>query len=112
MRKKKQMIKMGDCLELMADIKDKSIDLILCDLPYGTTACHWDKVISMKLLWAHYERIIKDNGTIVLFSKQPFTTLLNNSNIKLFRYELIWQKQQGTSPMLAKKKNSTNSRKH
>ena len=70
----------GDCLELMKDIPDKSIDMILCDLPYGTTSCKWDSVIPFEPLWEQYNRIIKDNGAIVLFSNQPFTTDLINSN--------------------------------
>ena len=86
------MIKRGDCLELMGDIPDGSVDMILCDLPYGTTALSWDKVIPYDRLWAHYERIIKDDGAICLFSAQPFTTDLINSNRKLFRYEIIWEK--------------------
>lgn len=94
----------GDCLEVMSNIPNKSIDMILCDLPYEITACKWDKMIPLDKLWGHYERIIKDRGNIVLFSKQPFTTLLNNSNIKLFKYELIWCKQQATNPLCAKKR--------
>ena len=82
----------GDCLELMKDIPNKSIDMILCDLPYGTTACKWDVIIPFDLLWLQYERIIKDNGAIVLTASQPFTTLLISSNLKLFRYEWIWEK--------------------
>ena len=66
-------IYLGDCLDIMQDIPDKSIDMILCDLPYGTTACKWDTVIPFEPLWEHYKRIIKDNGAIVLFGKNPFT---------------------------------------
>lgn len=95
-------LKHGDCLELMKEIPSKSIDMILCDLPYGTTACKWDVVISFEKLWEHYNRIIKDNGTIVLFGSQPFTTDLINSNKKMFKYELIWDKVQGKQPFLAK----------
>jgi site-specific DNA-methyltransferase (adenine-specific) len=76
----------------MKDIPDKSINMILCDLPYGTTACKWDAVIPFKPLWEQYERIIKDNGAIVLFGSQPFTSALVMSNPKLFKYELIWKK--------------------
>lgn len=86
----------GDCLELMKNIPDNYIDMILCDLPYGTTACKWDIIIPFNLLWKQYNRIIKDNGAIVLFAKQPFTSQLVNSNLKYFRYELIWQKDKGT----------------
>lgn len=72
----------GDCLEIMDNIVDKSVDLILCDLPYGTTACRWDTIIDLNKLWEQYNRVIKDDGTIVLFSAQPFTTKLINSNIR------------------------------
>ena len=82
----------GDCIELMPEIPNKSIDMILCDLPYGTTVNSWDNIIPFEPLWIQYERIIKDNGAIVLFGSQPFTTDLINSNRKLFRYELIWEK--------------------
>lgn len=81
-----------DCLEGMKMIEDKSVDLILCDLPYGTTACRWDEIIPFDLLWQQYERIIKDNGAILLTASQPFTTKLIASNMKLFRYEWIWKK--------------------
>ena len=85
----------GDCLEVMKDIPDKNIDMILCDLPYGTTANKWDSVIPLKELWEQYERIIKNNGAIVLTASQPFTTDLINSNRKLFKYEWIWVKNTG-----------------
>jgi len=81
-----------DCLEGMRFIEDKSIDLILCDLPYGTTNCEWDNIIPFDKLWEQYKRIIKDNGAIVLTASQPFTTKLIASNIKWFRYEWIWKK--------------------
>lgn len=81
-----------DCLVGMKYIPDKSIDLILCDLPYGTTACKWDSIIPFEPLWNEYERIIKDNGAIVLTASQPFTSKLVASNFKLFRYEWIWKK--------------------
>ncbi len=80
----------------MARIPDGSVDMILCDLPYGTTRLAWDAVIPFSELWAQYERIIKTNGAIVLTASQPFTTDLINSNRKLFRYEIIWQKTQAT----------------
>ena len=86
----------GDCLEIMKDLPDKSIDMVLCDLPYGTTACKWDTVIPFEPLWEHYKRVIKDNGAIVLFSAQPFTSDVINSNRKLFRYDLIWHKNMGS----------------
>ena len=82
----------GDCLELMKNIPDKSIDMILCDLPYGTTACKWDTVIPFDKLWKQYKRIIKDDAAIVLFGSEPFTSLLICSNIKNFKYNWIWQK--------------------
>jgi len=86
----------GDCLELMHGIDDKSIDMILCDLPYGTTACKWDSVIPFEPLWAHYKRIIKDNGAIVLTASQPFTSALVMSNIKMFKYCWVWEKTRKT----------------
>lgn len=93
----------GDCLELMKDIKDKSIDMILCDLPYGTTQNKWDCIIPLDLLWTQYKRIIKDNGAIVLFSQMPFTATLVASNLKMFKYEWIWDKVIGTGFLNAKK---------
>lgn len=90
--KKLETLLCGDCLELMKDIPDKSIDMILCDLPYGTTKCEWDTVIPFEPLWKQYKRIVKDNGAILLFSAQPFTTDLINSNRKMFRYEIVWKK--------------------
>ena len=93
----------GDCLVEMDNIADKSVDMILCDLPYGTTACKWDSVIPFEPLWKHYERVIKDNGVIVLFASQPFTSLLVASNIKLFKYEWVWDKVQPTGALTVKK---------
>lgn len=93
----------GDCLELMKDIPDKSIDLILTDLPYGTTKCQWDQIIPFDKLWKQYERIIKDNGAIILTASQPFTTDLIMSNRKLFRYEIIWDKTKSGNFALANK---------
>jgi site-specific DNA-methyltransferase (adenine-specific) len=86
----------GDCLKVMRDIKDKSIDMILCDLPYGTTSCRWDIVIPLRHLWEQYKRVIKDNGAIVLTASQPFTTKLIASNMKMFKYEWIWEKPKGS----------------
>ena len=86
----------GDCLEVMKEIPDKSIDMILADLPYGTTACKWDTIIPFEPLWEQYKRIIKDNGAIVLTASQPFTSYLIMSNIKWFKYELIWEKEKGS----------------
>lgn len=96
-------IRQGDCLELMKDIKDQSIDMILCDLPYGTTACKWDVVIPFEPLWEQYKRIIKKNGAIVLFGSQPFTSALVMSNPKMFKYEWVWDKGRGSNPLLSKK---------
>ena len=83
----------GDCLKVMQDIPDNKIDMILCDLPYGTTACKWDTVIPFEPLWEQYNRIVKDNGAIVLFGSQPFTSVLGASNLKLLRYSLVWNKR-------------------
>ena len=87
----------GDCLELMKDIPDKSMDAIICDLPYGTTTCKWDSVIPFEPLWKQYKRIIKDNGAIVLFGSQPFTSALIGSNYEWFKYEWIWKKNTGSN---------------
>lgn len=88
---------LGDCLEILPNIEDKSIDFICCDLPYGMTAPKWDQHINMIELWKHYNRIIKKNGTIALFASQPFTTMLISSNEKDFRYCWYWLKNQGTN---------------
>lgn len=93
----------GDCLELMKDIPEKSIDMILCDFPYGTTACKWDNIIPFEPLWTQYKRIIKDNGAIVLTASQPFTSALVMSNIKMFKYCAVWNKKQSGNPLLSKK---------
>jgi len=87
-----------DCIKEngMCLIPDKSIDMILCDLPYGTTACKWDTIIPFDKLWTQYKRIIKDEGTIVLTASQPFTTVLIYSNIQMFKYELIWIKSKAS----------------
>ena len=96
-------LRQGDCLELMKDIPDKSIDMILCDLPYGTTACKWDVVIPFEPLWEQYNRIIKDNGAIVLFGSEPFSSKLRMSNLKMYRYDWVWNKKQSGNPFLCKK---------
>jgi len=96
----------GDCLEVMKDIPDKSVDLILCDLPYGQTNCKWDIEIDFIKLWVEYKRIIKDNGCILLFGKQPFTSKLVLSNLEMFRYELIWEKTRAGNSMQVKKQPS------
>lgn len=87
----------GDCLERMAEIPDGSVDMILCDLPYGTTACKWDSVIPFGALWAHYKRVIKRNGAIVLTAVQPFTTKLIASNFDQFKYCWYWEKPKGAN---------------
>jgi len=92
----------GDCLELLGDIPNNSIDMLLVDLPYGTTACKWDSVIPLEQLWEHYNRICKEEAAMVFTAAQPFTTILINSNIANFKYEWIWEKPQGTNPMCAK----------
>ena len=85
-------------------IQDKSVDMVLCDLPYGTTQCKWDSIIPFEPLWEQYERVIKDSGAIVLFGSQPFTSLLITSNIKLFRYGWVWDKCRGVGHLNAKKR--------
>ena len=94
----------GDCLEVMKQIPDKSIDMILCDLPYGCTKNNWDSVIPFEPLWEQYNRVIKDNGAIVLFGNQPFTSLLVTSNLKMFRYSLVWVKNKFSDFLNAKRK--------
>lgn len=94
---------MGDCLEVMGQIPDACVDLVLCDLPYGTTACKWDIIIPLEPLWEQYKRIAKLSAAIVLTSKQPFTTVLNYSNLRWFRYEIIWHKTTATGNMNANK---------
>ena len=92
----------GDCLERMKEIPDDSVELILCDLPYGTTKCKWDTVINIEKLWEHYKRIIKKpTGVILLFGQQPFTSMLISSNYKWYKYNLIWKKNKTTQFLLA-----------
>ena len=96
----------ADCLEAMKYIADKSIDMVLCDLPYGqlgTTACSWDIIIPFDKLWEQYNRIIKDNGAIVLFGNEPFSSYLRISNIKYYRYDWIWNKTRAANYVLARK---------
>jgi site-specific DNA-methyltransferase (adenine-specific) len=88
-------VKCGDCIELMKKIPDKSIDMILCDLPYGTTRNKWDSVLNFDELWTAYKRIIKNNGAIVLFCDGMFTAKLLTSNRQMWRYNLVWDKQRG-----------------
>ncbi len=93
----------GDCLEVMKDIPDKSIDMILCDLPYGTTACKWDTIIPFEPLWKQYKRLIKDNGAIVLTASQPFTSALVMSNPDMFKYIWYWIKDKPSNFLMGKK---------
>jgi site-specific DNA-methyltransferase (adenine-specific) len=92
------MIKLihGDCLEKMAEIEDSSVDMVLADPPYGTTACKWDSIIPLEPMWEHLKRVIKPNGAIVMTASQPFTTALIASNMKMFKYCWVWEKEQGT----------------
>jgi len=94
----------GDCLDLMKNIPDKSIDMILCDLPYGTTACAWDVVIPFDKLWEQYKRIIKDNRAIVLFGAEPFSSKLRMSNLDWYKYDWIWVKNKAVGFVNAKLK--------
>lgn len=97
-------IYLGDCLELIPNyVKDKSIDMILCDLPYGTTKCKWDSVIDLNKLWEQYNRVIKDNGVIVLFAQTPFDKVLGSSNLDMLKYEWIWEKTNATGHLNSKK---------
>ena len=96
-------LKQGDCLELMKEIPDGSIDLILCDLPYGKTQCRWDSVIPFEPLWEEYNRIIKQNGAIALFGTEPFASHLRLSNLKNYKYDWVWDKVKGTGFLNAKK---------
>ncbi|MCP4100535.1 MAG: site-specific DNA-methyltransferase [Lentisphaerae bacterium] len=93
----------GDCLKLMFDLPDNSVDMVCCDMPYGTTACKWDTVLPLDMLWHHYKRIVKDNGAIVLFSAQPFTSTLVATEPKLFKYSWFWRKNRATSVLNAKR---------
>lgn len=97
MEKLDSYIKQGDCIQLMKEIPDESIDMILCDLPYGITANRWDAVIPFDALWEAYERIIKPSGVIALNASQPFTSSLVMSNPKLYRHEWIWIKNRGSN---------------
>ena len=97
------MIYNGDCLEIMPTLADKSVDMILCDLPYQTTACKWDVLIPFEPLWKQYKRLIKDNGAIVLTASQPFTSALVMSNPDMFKYEIIWEKNKPSGIATANK---------
>jgi len=93
----------GDCLELMKEIDDQSVDLILCDLPYGTTRCKWDVIIPFESLWQHYSRIIKPNGAILLFGNEPFSSKLRLSNINQYKYDWYWQKDKAANFLFGNK---------
>jgi site-specific DNA-methyltransferase (adenine-specific) len=92
----------GDCLTILPTLSDNSVDMLLVDLPYGTTACKWDSIIPLDKLWEQYNRICKENAAMVFTAAQPFTTVLASSNLDNFKYEWIWEKPQGTNPMNAK----------
>jgi len=94
----------GDCLEKMKDISDESIDMILCDLPYGTTACKWDIIIPFEPLWEQYNRVIKDKGAIILFGTEPFSSELRLSNKSDYKYDIYWVKEKPTNFMQVKKR--------
>ena len=96
-------LRLGDCLEVMKTIEDGSIDAIITDPPYGTTACKWDSVIDFELMWEQLNRIIKPNGAIVLFGSEPFSSVLRMSNIKKYKYDWIWEKSKASNFVLAKK---------
>ena len=95
---------LGDCLERMKEIPDGSVDLILADPPYGTTACKWDSVIDLPLMWEQLKRVIKPNGAIVLFGSEPFSSFLRCSNIKDYKYDWYWQKERPTNVMQVKRR--------
>lgn len=95
-------IYLGDCLELMRDIPDNSVDCIICDLPYGTTECAWDSIIPFENLWEQYLRITKETAPILLFGAEPFSTVIRMSKFELYRYDLIWVKNKATCHLEAK----------
>ena len=95
-------LRLGDCLEVMKSIPDGSMDAIITDPPYGTTACKWDSVIDFDLMWEQLNRIIKPNGAIVLFGSEPFSSALRMSNIKSYKYDWVWEKNRATNIFMAK----------
>lgn len=97
-------MKFGDCLKVMDDIPDKSIDMILCDLPYGTTNCAWDSPIDLQKLWGQYKRVLKPCRAIVMFASQPFTSKLGASNIEWLKYSWVWEKNRSTGHVHSKNK--------
>jgi site-specific DNA-methyltransferase (adenine-specific) len=90
------ILQLGDCLQLMSKIPSKRVDMICCDLPYGTTKCRWDTCIDLQALWRHYRRITKPNSAIILFAQTPFDKVLGVSNLDWLRYEIIWEKTNAT----------------
>ena len=93
----------GDCLEEMKKIPDGSVDMVLTDPPYGTTACNWDTVIPLEPMWEQLKRVIKPNGAIVLFGSEPFSSALRMSNIKIYKYDWVWEKDKATNHLNAKR---------
>ena len=93
----KSKIFLGDCMELMKNIPDKVVDLILCDLPYGVSACKWDSILPMDKLWLEYKRILKEDGVIALFGREPFSSLLRSSNMDMYKYDWYWIKPHGAN---------------
>jgi site-specific DNA-methyltransferase (adenine-specific) len=103
---------LGDCLYILPTLVDHSVDMVLVDLPYGTTICKWDSIIPLNKLWEQYHRICKEDGAMVFTAAQPFTTILVASNLKNFRYEWIWEKPQGVNPLTSKSDAAQITRKH
>ena len=103
LKTRKYTLMQGDCLERMKEIPDGSVDMVLADPPYGTTACKWDSIIPLEPMWEQLKRIIKPNGAIVMTASQPFTSVFVSSNIKMFKYDLVWQKSRPTGVLNAKK---------
>ena len=93
----------ADCFDVFPFIDDKSIDAIICDLPYGTTSCKWDMVIPFDKLWKEYKRVIKPNGVIILTASEPFASYLRTSNIEMYKYDWVWEKERPSNPILANK---------
>lgn len=100
--RRKQLLLQGDCLDEMSKVLDSSVDLILVDLPYGTSACSWDVVIPMEKLWEQYLRVLKPSGTVVLFGSEPFSSLVRSSNLEMYKYDWKWVKPRGANFLNAK----------
>lgn len=100
--RRKQLLLQGDCLDEMSKVLDNSVDLILVDLPYGTSACSWDVVIPMEKLWEQYLRVLKPSGTVVLFGSEPFSSLVRSSNLEMYKYDWKWVKPRGANFLNAK----------